>query len=221
MGNPVAILTPAALVHRLTATDFSEVMVRYAARCGINRNKPLLPKSVVGLDWQVYGGDIRVFLRRLSSLASDFWYESKSDAEIMTEYVKENYLSRLPKEERRDVLFLAAYSFLGRPLRVGLFPDHLFQEASKQGLVQISDIIRSHDDTFIEVFHPQVAERIIEGRPSELAIEDLYFDIIDKDATQVYGLMQALEKWDKEAHPGEEPVSFQAVRSEEHTSELQ
>jgi hypothetical protein len=211
MGNPVATLIPAALVHSLTATDFSEVMVRYAARCGINRKKPLLPKSVVDLDWQVYAGDIRVFLRRLSSLSSDFWYESASDTEIMAEYVKENYLSRLPKEEGRDILFLAAYSFLGRPLREGLFPNHLFHEAGKQGLVQNSDIIRSHDDTFIEVFHPQVAARIIEGRPSELAIEDLYFDIIDKDATQVYGLMQALEKWDKEAHPGIEPVSFQAV----------
>lgn len=211
VANLVAELIPAALVHRLNATDFSEVMVRFAARCGVNRKKPLLSRSQVAYAWQTFGGDILVFLRKLSSLSSDFWYKSKSDAEIMAAYVKENYLSRIPKEERRDLLFLAAYSFLGRPLSLGLFHDHLFKEARKQGLVQHSRIIRRYDEIFVEVFHPQVAERIIEGRPSELAIEDLYFDIIDKDTEEVYGLMQALEKWDKEAHLGEEPVSFQAV----------
>ena len=122
-------------------------------------------------------------------------------------------MSRLPEAERRDLLFLAAYSFLGRPLPLGLFPDHFFEEAYKLGLVQTSELIMSwhSDQIFVEVFHPQVAERIIEGRPSKLAIEDLYFDIIGKDANQVYGLMQALEKWDDESHPGEEPVSFRAI----------
>jgi hypothetical protein len=97
IGNSVAALVPAALDHTVTASDFSEVMVRYAERCGIINRKPLLSKSEVARAWQIFGGDIRVFLRRLSSLSSDFWYSSKSDAEIMAEYVKDNYPNFLPR----------------------------------------------------------------------------------------------------------------------------